>query len=103
MTTTTRPGRMGQLNPDDWQRHGKQAVYTLPWLDTSEPQAVGEGLTRTSSPGARLFHMLLTFENARPMRATVRALNWRQAEQFARNRHPTLATIQRLPQAGQNP
>lgn len=102
MTTTTRPGRMGQLSPDDWQRHGKEASYALPWLDTTEPQATGEGLTRTSSGAARLFHMLLTFENARPMRCTVRALNWRQAEAFARNRHPALASITRLPQAGQN-
>ena len=103
MTTTTRPGRMAQQSPDDWQRHGKQASYALPWLDTSEPQAVGEGLTRTQSTGAKLHHMLLEFTNARSMRCTVRALNWRQAEAFARNRHPSLASIQRLPQAGQNP
>lgn len=100
MTTTT---RMAELSPDDWRRSGKQASYVMPWLDTTEPQAVGEGLTRTSSPAARLFHMLLTFENARPMRCTVRALNWSQAEQFARNRHPGLAGLERLQQTEPTP
>jgi hypothetical protein len=95
------------LAPDNWQTTTPPAQpqhnYTLPWLDSTEPQAVGEGLTRTSSGAARLFHMLLEFTNARPMRCTVRALNWRQAEAFARNRHPNLAALTRLPQAGQKP
>jgi hypothetical protein len=30
------------------------------------------------------------------MRTSIRALNWRQAEQFARNRHPDLVSITRL-------
>jgi hypothetical protein len=30
------------------------------------------------------------------MRTSIRALNWRQAEQFARNRHPDLLAIVRL-------
>jgi hypothetical protein len=80
MTTTARP----------------QPNYALPSQDSTEPQAVGEGLTRTSAPAARLFHMLLTFHDAKPMRCIIRALNWHQAEAFARNRHPTLASIQRL-------
>jgi hypothetical protein len=100
MTSTT---RMAQLNPDSWERHGKQASYALPWLDTTEPQAVGEGLTRTSAPAARLFTMQLTFENARPMRCTIRALNWRQAEAFARNRHPGIAGLERLQQTAIKP
>ena len=100
MTTTT---RMAQLSPDSWERHGQQASYTLPWLDTTEPHATGEGLTRTAAPAARLFHMLLRFENARPMRCTIRALNWKQAEAFARNRHPGLAGLERLQQTAIKP
>jgi hypothetical protein len=47
--------------------------------------------------------MLLRFENARPMRCTIRALSWKQAEAFARNRHPGLAGLERLQQTAIKP
>lgn len=84
MTTTTKP----------------QPNYAIPWQDSTEPQAVGEGLTRTSAPAARLFPMVLTFSNAAPMRTEIRAISWSQAEKFARNRHPNLSGIERLQQTG---
>lgn len=71
-------------------------LYAMPWYDTTEPLAVGEGLTYTSKPGAKLFTMQLQFSNARPMRCSIRALNWRQAEAFAKNRHPNLSSNTRL-------
>jgi hypothetical protein len=100
MTTTT---RMATLTPDDWRRSGQQASYVMPWLDTTEPKAVGEGLTRTAAPAARLFPMLLTFTNAAPMRTEIRAISWSQAEKFARNRHPNLSAIERLQQTAIKP
>jgi hypothetical protein len=86
------------LTADNWTK--KPRNYLLPVLDNDEPLATGEGLTRTSAAAARLFHMLVHFGHSRPMRCTIRALSWSQAEQFARNRHPDLARIERLPQTG---
>lgn len=92
------------LNPNSWSKttpSGKPRNYVLPSLDATEPIAAGEGLTRTSAAAARLFDLLLHFKASRPMRCTIRAISWNQAEQFARNRHPDLARIERLAQTGQ--
>jgi hypothetical protein len=90
------------FNPDSWVKDvpAKPRNYLLPVLEHDEPQATGEGLTRTSKAGANLFDMVVHFNSSRPMRTTIRALTWAQAEQFARNRHPDLARIERLPQTG---
>lgn len=69
----------------------KTQNYLLPWSKESAP--TGEGLTRTSSPGARLFSYRITFNDAPAMRCTVRALTVEQAEGFVRFRHPTFCTI----------
>ncbi len=89
---------INNLTADNWTK--KPRNYQLPVLEHDEPQAVGEGLTRTSKAGSRLFDMLVHFNHSRPMRCTIRALSWEQAEQFAANRHPDLARIERLPQTG---
>ena len=91
------------LNTTSWSKTmpAKPRNYLLPVLEHDEPLATGEGLTRTSKPGTALFHMLVHFKSSRPMRCTIRAISWSQAEQFARNRHPDLASIERLPQTGQ--
>jgi hypothetical protein len=91
------------LNTTRWNKTmpAKRQSYVLPVLDNDEPLATGEGLTRTSKPGSALFHMLVHFKSSRPMRCTIRAISWSQAEAFARNRHPDLASIERLPQHGQ--
>ena len=92
--------RIDKLNPDHWQRTGRrkpQRNYQLQYTDTDAPTALGEGISRTTKPGAKLFAMELKLPNSRPMRTSIRALNWRQAEQFARNRHPGLQAITRLP------
>ena len=91
--------RIDQLAPDHWERTGrrKERNYQLQYTDTDAPQALGEGISRTTKPGAKLFAMELKLPGSRPMRTSIRALNWRQAEQFARNRHPELQSITRLP------
>lgn len=65
--------------------------YQLP---ADEPTHLGEGITRTSDPKARLWPVTVTFATgARPMRQTIRALSAGQAEQFARARHPNAHTV----------
>jgi hypothetical protein len=91
--------RIDQLTADHWQRSGtrkRERNYQLQQIDSDGPRALGEGISRTTRAGAKLFAMELTFKSSRPMRTSIRALNWRQAEQFARNRHPELVAIVRL-------
>lgn len=65
--------------------------YQLP--PELEPN-VGEGISRTSDPHARLWPVTVTFTTgSRPMSTTIRALSAGQAEEFARNRHPAARTV----------
>jgi hypothetical protein len=92
--------RIDQLAPDHWERTGRRKPernYQLQYTDIDAPLALGEGISRTTQAGAKLFAMELKLPGSRPMRTSIRALNWRQAEQFARNRHPELQSITRLP------
>jgi hypothetical protein len=59
-----------------------------------EPINVGEGITRTSDPRAKLWPVTITFTTgARALRTTIRALGPLQAEQFARARHINVRTV----------
>jgi hypothetical protein len=61
---------------------------------TDEPTHGGEGITRTSDPRARFWPVSITFiTSARPLRCTIKAVGARQAEQFARARHPHARTV----------
>jgi hypothetical protein len=61
---------------------------------TDEPTHVGEGITRTSDPKAKLWPVTVTFTTgSRPMKTTIRAISAGQAEQFARARHPYARTV----------
>lgn len=61
---------------------------------TDEPTYVGEGITRTSDPCARLWPVTVTFTTGmRPLRETIRATSSGQAEQFARARHPKARSV----------
>jgi len=58
-----------------------------------EPQ-VGEGISRTSDPAAKLWPVTITFTTgSRPLLTTIRAVSAGQAEVFARNRHPNARSI----------
>lgn len=56
---------------------------------TDEPTHGGEGITRTSKPGSRLYFLEIPFPRRHMMRCTIRATSQRQALQFAAARHPT--------------
>ena len=59
-----------------------------------EPLSVGEGITRTTDPKAKLWPVTVTFSTGcRPMRTTIKATSPKQAEQFARARHPYVRSV----------
>lgn len=53
-----------------------------------QPTHVGEGVTYTTKPGARLWALEIRFPGGHPMRCTIRAASQKQAIQFAAARHP---------------
>jgi len=65
--------------------------------DDSPCRHSGEGITRTSEPGARFWPVEVAFACRRPMRCTIRALSKQQAYQFATARHPDASSIRVLP------
>lgn len=92
---------IARLAADNWATTRKETGFTLPSLDSTEPVAVGEGLTRTSAPTAWLFPMELTLQGAKPLRCLIRATSWDQAEAFAKARHPNLISLSRIDEAPQ--
>lgn len=60
-----------------------------PTAYTDEPTHGGEGITRTTEPGARMYYLEIPFPGRQMMRCTIRAKSQRQALQFAAARHPT--------------
>ena len=65
--------------------------------DDDACQSAGEGITRTSEPGARFWPVQIHWPGCRPMRCTIRATCKRQAYQFAERRHPDASLIKILP------
>lgn len=57
-------------------------------LSNDEHPVAGEGITRTTEPGSRLWPYQVTFPGNKPMRGSVRAASKRQAERFLQARHP---------------
>lgn len=65
-------------------------------FDDDACQSAGEGITRTSEPGAKLWPVEIRWPGCRPMRCTIRAISKRQAYQFAERRHPNASSIEIL-------
>jgi hypothetical protein len=59
--------------------------------------SAGEGITRTSEPGASFWPVQIHWPGCRPMRCTIRATCKRQAYKFAERRHPDANSIKILP------
>jgi hypothetical protein len=64
--------------------------------DDDSCQSAGEGITRTSEPGARFWPVQIHWPGCRPMRCTIRATCKQQAYQFAERRHPDASSIEIL-------
>ena len=58
-------------------------------------QVTGEGITRCSSPGARLWRYRVRFQLGRPLTGEIQALDRHQAKHLLENRHPD-ATVEVL-------
>ena len=69
----------------------------LPFAFDDDPcRHGGEGVTRTSEPGARFWPVEVRWPGCRPMRCTIRATCKQQAYQFAERRHPRASSIEVL-------
>jgi hypothetical protein len=73
---------------------GRVANYMLPVQEFDRPLATGDGITRTTATHTQLYHLLIWFSATKTMRCSIRASSKAQAEQFARNRHPTLSRLE---------
>ena len=58
-----------------------------------ESRACGEGVTRTSEPGASLYWVEVRAPHAAPIYSYVRATSPQQAVTFSRNRHPNAVLV----------
>lgn len=70
----------------------KDGSYLLLWQDDDQP-VIGEGLSRTNNPAARLWQVDVQFTSGPPMKTTVKAMTKREAIKFTQNRHPTAKHI----------
>lgn len=69
----------------------------VPFAFDDDPcRHAGEGITRTTEPGTRLWPVEIRWPGVRPMRCTIRATSKRQARQFAERRHPNASSIEIL-------
>ena len=75
---------------------GREPSYVFPLTDMDAPLSSGEGITRTSAKVTRLYSMAVWFQADKPMRTSIRAISKKQAESFARARHPTLTRLEFL-------
>ena len=75
-----------------WGSQASVDSYLMHWREDNGA-AIGEGLSRTSNPNARLYEIVVTFSGMRPMREQLRATSSAEAAKFAANRYPTHTNI----------
>ena len=74
---------------------GKQSSaekYVLLWQEQYGAN-LGEGISRTGDPKAKLYEIVVTFAGMRPMREWLRATSKEEAAMFAANRYPSSTNI----------
>jgi len=74
---------------------GKQSSaekYVLLWQEQYGAN-LGEGISRTGDPKAKLYEIVVTFAGMRPMREWLRATSETEAAKFAANRYPSSINI----------
>ena len=74
---------------------GKQSSaekYVLLWQEQYGAN-LGEGISRTADPKAKLYEIAVTFAGMRPMREWLRATSETEAAKFAANRYPSSINI----------
>lgn len=71
---------------------GGKESYVLTWQEDVVPR-LGDGISRTTHPAAKLWNVDVELGNNNPMRTTVRALNKTEAKKFTANRYPQATSI----------
>ena len=66
--------------------------YVMHWREENGA-ALGEGLSRTSSPRAKLFEVVVVYKGERPMHEWLKACSKKEALKFASNRYPKAVQI----------
>jgi hypothetical protein len=75
-----------------WNSQASVDSYLIHWREDNGA-SIGEGLSRTSNPNAKLYEIVVTFSGMRPMREQLRATSSAEAAKFAANRYPTHTNI----------
>ena len=75
-----------------WGNQASVDSYLIHWREDNGA-SIGEGLSRTSNPNAKLYEIVVTFSGMRPMREQLRATSSAEAAKFAANRYPTHTNI----------
>ena len=75
-----------------WGSQASVDSYLMHWREDNGA-SIGEGLSRTSNPNAKLYEIVVTFSGMRPMREQLRATSSAEAAKFAANRYPTHTKI----------
>jgi hypothetical protein len=75
-----------------WGSQASVDSYLMHWREDNGA-SIGEGLSRTSNPNAKLYEVVVTFSGMRPMREQLRATSSAEAAKFAANRYPTHTNI----------
>lgn len=85
--TDHKPTGIDKLCPDDWVTEARVKLPNR--IDPADDLSArfGEGISRTSAPGAQLYPVTIPLVNAPAIRATIRATSAKQARLFAQNNH----------------
>ena len=75
-----------------WNSQASVDSYLIHWREDNGA-SIGEGLSRTSNPNAKLYEIVVTFSGMRPMREQLRATSSAEAAKFGANRYPTHTNI----------
>jgi len=78
------------MKPPEPERKGFSVVFG--WEEEDRPN-LGEGISRTSKAGSKLWDVVVVLNTSGPMRTTVRAMSKAEAIKFSRNRYPSAKSI----------
>lgn len=66
--------------------------YVMHWRE-EHGAVLGEGLSRTSDPRAKLFEVVVRYNGQQPMREWLKACSRKEALKFATNRYPRATQV----------
>jgi hypothetical protein len=75
-----------------WGSQASVDSYLMHWREDNGA-SIGEGLSRTSDPNAKLYEILVEYSGMKPMREWLRATSREEVAKFAANRYPTSKKI----------